>query len=319
MAARVAPRDAPAAEPLFARYSPELAQLFVIAMWASTYIVTKAAYAELRPLAFAFVRYVAMIGLAFLVLAIRNWRVGPARAAWTVRRADLPRFALAGGCAYTLYQLGFLLGLERTSPFSTSLMIALVPLFTLLILALRGERPPVRAWVALAVAIAGVALFLLDKVGTPGTALGDALALGAGLSFAYYGIVNRPLVAAYPPETYTAYSLLIGALPLIVLSIPDAVAQDWGAISLATWAAIAYMVALPVYLAYILWNWAIARRGVAAASRWTLLVPILSGVGSALVFGESFGPTKIAGALLVFAGLILPLFQAQPSAAAIRR
>jgi drug/metabolite transporter (DMT)-like permease len=281
-------------------FGPEAAQFFVVSLWASTFIVTKAAFAEVSPLAFAFVRFALMTILAFAILALRSRGRLPA-----IRRADWLRFLLAGLTGYTLYQLGFVLGLDRTSPFSSSLLIAMVPFFTMLFLALRGERQSRFAWLGLAVGLAGVVVFLTDKFGSPGSLLGDALSLGAAVSFAVYGLVNRPLVRAYPPEAYTAYALLAGTIPLLAISTPAALAQNWGAISLWGWIGIIYMVVLPVYVAYMLWNWAIARRGAAAATSFSLLVPILSGILSALIFGESFGVVKLLGAVLVLAGLLL--------------
>jgi drug/metabolite transporter (DMT)-like permease len=283
-----------------AAVGPELAQLVVVGLWASTFIVTKHAFAEMSPLAFAFVRFGLMIGLAFVVLAARG-------RSWRLRRADLPRFMLVGLTGYTLYQLGFVLGLERTSPFSSSLLIAMVPLFTLVILAVRGEHTATRGWVGLAVALVGVVLFLADqwRRGTDGSLVGDALSVGAAVSFALYGVVNRPLARDYPPETYTAYTLLAGGVPLMLISTPSALAQNWGAISGLGWLEIVYMVVLPVYIAYMLWNWAIARRGAAAASSFSLLVPIASGSLSAWLFGEQFGLAKLAGAALVLAGLMI--------------
>ncbi len=279
---------------------PELAQLCVVVLWASTFVVTKGAFDEIDPLAFVFVRFALMTALAFAVLAARG-------KAWRVRREDLPRFAAAGLSGYTLYQLGFVLGLERTSPFSSSLMIALVPLFTIAILALRREPTAATAWLGIGVAIAGVAVFLADKRGTgaAGSLLGDALSLGAALAFAVYGIVNRPLVRDYPTETYSAYTVLTGSLPLAAICGPAALAQDWGALTARGWLAVVYMVVLPVYVAYMLWNWAIARRGVAAASSFTLLTPVVAGLFSALFFGEGFRPLKLGGAALVLAGLAI--------------
>jgi len=252
------------------------------------------------PLAFVFVRFGLMIALAFAVMAARG-------RAWRPRLADLPRFALAGLAGYTLYQLGFVLGLERTSPFSSSLLIAMVPLFTMVILAARGEYTPARGWAGLAIALAGVVVFLADqwRRGVDGSLLGDVLSVGAGVAFAFYGVVNRPLVHDYPAETYTAYTLLAGGAPLMLLSIPSALAQDWGAVSALGWLEIGYMVVLPVYVAYMLWNWAIARRGAAAASSFTLLVPIVSGILSGWLFGERFGVVKLLGAALVLAGLVI--------------
>ncbi len=277
-----------------------MAQFLVVSMWASTFVVTKATFVDVSPLAFAFVRFVLMTLLAFAVLAVRGrGRFQP------IRRADLPLFIAAGLTGYTLYQLGFVLGLDRTSPFSSSLLIAMVPFFTMLFLAVRGERPPGRAWLGLGVGIVGVIIFLADKQGSPGSLLGDALSLGAAVSFALYGLINRPLVRTYPPETYTAYAVLAGTIPLLIVSTPAAIAQPWGAISLWGWIGIIYMVALPVYVAYMLWNWAIARRGAATATSFSLLVPILSGILSALLFAEDFGPAKLLGAACVLAGLVI--------------
>ncbi len=118
---------------------------------------------------------------------------------------------------------------------------------------------------------------------------------------------------AYPPEAYTAYALLAGTIPLLIISTPAALAQNWGAVSVWGWVAIIYMVVLPVYVAYMLWNWAIARRGAAAATSFSLLVPILSGILSALLFGEEFGIAKLLGAACVLAGLLVIGFPAKPT------
>ena len=187
--------DRPAAGPVWS-YGPEAAQLFVVGLWASTFLVTKAVFVEISPLAFAFVRFALMTVLAFAILALRNRGRFP-----PIRRADLLRFLVAGLTGYTLYQLGFVLGLDHTSPFSSSLLIAMVPFFTMVFLTLTGERSPRQAWIGLAVGIVGVVIFLADKIGSPGSLLGDALSLGAAVSFALYGLVNRPLVRAYPPES----------------------------------------------------------------------------------------------------------------------
>lgn len=281
---------------------PEVALVSVVAMWASTFIVTKDLFERIDPLALTMARFVIITSLALGALRLRNQGRLP-----RPRRADLPVFALAGLCGYTLYQLGFVLGLDRTSPFSSSLLIAMVPLFTTTMLALAGESPPRRAWFGLAVAVAGVVVFLLDKRGggSDGSFAGDTLSLGAAVAFAAYGIVSRPLVRTYPIETYTAYTTVAGAIPLLVLSLPAARAQDWGALSLGSWLAIAYLSVFPVYVAYQLWNYAIAHRGAVAASTFSLLVPIVSGFLSALVFDERFGPRKTLGAALVLAGLVV--------------
>jgi drug/metabolite transporter (DMT)-like permease len=297
-------RDAPATTPLadpVTTFAPELAQLVVVILWASTFIVTKAAFAEVSPLGFIFSRFLLMAALAFAVLLIKE----RGESLW-IARADLGRLVLAGFTGYTLYQLGFVLGLNRTSVFSSALLWTMIPLFTLLILAIMGETTPFQGWAGLGVAFVGVVVFLLDKRdAAAGALLGDLLTMGAALSFAIYGIINRPLVARYPAATYTAWSLLAGTIPLLLISLPAAMAQNWAAISTPTWAGIVYMAIFPVYVAYILWNYAIARRGAAQATSFPLLVPVITGVLAAALFGEPFGFTKLLGAALVLGGLVI--------------
>ncbi|MFL5759618.1 MAG: DMT family transporter [Thermomicrobiales bacterium] len=244
-------RNEPAGRRLIAAIGPELALLAVVSLWASTFIVTKDAFDELTPLAFIFVRFLLMTILAFGVLL---FTARGDRSQLRIQRSDLPRFLLVGVTGYTLYQLGFVFGVEKTSAFSAALLISMQPLFTMIILARRGEPTPHYGWIGLGIAAAGVGIFMLDKRGGDSSMLGNLLSLGAGLSFAFYGILNRPLAQRYERATYSAYTVLIGSIPLLLLSIPDAVRQHWTDLPAKSWIAIIYMVIFPVYVAYQFWN-----------------------------------------------------------------
>ncbi len=245
-----------------------------------------------------------MIVLAFAVLLLRSRSLDQT----SPERADLVRIAMAGLTGYTLYQIGFVFGLDRTSVFAASLLVATAPLFTLVFLFIAGERPPAISWLGMAIALAGVAIFLLDKRGGERSLSGDLLCIGAAASFSIYGIINRPLVTKYPAPTYTAYTMLFGSIPLLLLSLPSVREQDWASLPTSSWVAIIYMVIFPVYIAYMLWNFGIARRGAAIASSFGMLVPVLSGILSVVFFDEQFGIAKIVGAALVISGLILIRF-----------
>jgi drug/metabolite transporter (DMT)-like permease len=291
---------APAAKHAFL---PELALLTTVTLWASTFIVTKDAFTHFDVMAFVFVRFGLMILMAFAILAVIRSRNPDTRV--MPERADLVRFAAAGLAGFTVYQLGFNLGLDRTSVFSASLLVSTSPLFTILILTLIGERPPAAAWIGVAIAVIGVAIFLMDKRGGEHSTAGDLLCIMAAIAFGFYGIVNRPLVAGYPPATYTAWTLLFGGVPLLLAGLPAARDQDWSALTTRSWLAVVYMVIFPVYIAYMLWNFGIARRGATIATSFGLLVPVIAGILSALIYHETFGPAKLLGAGLVLGGLLL--------------
>jgi drug/metabolite transporter (DMT)-like permease len=283
-------------------YLPELAALAVVIVWGSTFTLTKSVFGEVQPLAFGFARFIVITLIAFAVLAFQarrhhrpDW--------WHIRRDDLPLFVITGLCGYTFYQLGFMIGLDNTSPFSGSLMISLQPIVVLAIVTTIGERQPALVWLGALVALAGVAMFLFNRDGDS-QLLGNAIAFFGGASFALYQVFNRRLIRAYPPAAYSAYSTLFGAIPLLLISSPQAVSQDWGAVSLQSWLIIVYMSIFPVYLAYIAWGWAISKRGV-AISGLTLLVPVVAGILSIMFFSEAFGPLKLLGGALALAGMLV--------------
>lgn len=281
---------------------PELASFLVVLMWASTFVITKDAFDEIEPLAFIFVRFLAVSTIALVVLAVRGRQGGWARY-WSVRRTEWPTFILAGVTGYFVYQIAFTLGLANTSAFSSSLMISMIPIFSLGIVAVRGERPPLMTWIGVAISLAGIVIFLAER-GGDSRMLGNLLSLSAAASFAIYSVVNRPLVRAYPPETVSAYAIVIGTVPLLLVGAPAALRQDWSALPATTWLMLVYMAVFPVYLAYIMWNWAIGQRGMMTTT-WNLLVPIVSGALSAIVFSETFGLVKILGGALAIGGLVL--------------
>ncbi|MGI9254849.1 MAG: DMT family transporter [Thermomicrobiales bacterium] len=299
---------APAAEPAGADAgsgglgAPEAALLLVVLLWSSTFIISKAIFAEMLPLPYIAVRFLIMSALAVSVMLLR--RRGSER---MIRREDLPRFLAVAFTGYTLYQLFFVLGLERTSPFSSSLLVAMVPIIGVVMTSLMGEKHPRQAWIGLAVAVLGAAVFLWEKRGDSGSGslAGDLLSIGAAFAFAAYGMLARPLVASYPTETFTAWTIVLGSIPLVLVAIPSSMRENWPGISGMAWLAVVYMAIFPVYIAYQIWNWGIARRGLAAATSFSLLVPIASGILSAIFFGERFGPAKLAGAALVLAGLVI--------------
>lgn len=287
--------------PGISRYLPEFAALAVVVLWASTFVVTKNAFETFSPLAFIGIRFLLMTALAGSVLYLRG-RSDPGRY-FRIDRADWPRFIAVGLIGYGVYQLGFNFGLERSSPFAAALIMAVTPVFALAIATFQGDRSPWTVWLGVLIAIAGVVVFLTDR-NSGGTIVGTILVLVASVSSAIYSVTNRPLVRRYPFETVAAVTTIAGAVPLVLVSLPAMIDQDWGGPSIWDYVALLYMVILPVYVAYILWNWAISQRGISITGA-QLLVPVVSGGFSALFFSESFGAIKIIGGVIALAGLVL--------------
>ncbi|MCA9833816.1 MAG: EamA family transporter [Thermomicrobiales bacterium] len=284
-------------------FLPEMAAIAIIFVWASTFTITKSLYGEMSPLAFGAARFIVICSIAFLVLGITAKRSGN-RDLFRIRRADIPLFIFTGVLGYTCYQLGFIIGLEHTSPFAGSLMIATsTPLVSLLIVRILGERQSGAIWLGALLAILGVTIFLFSGDGGS-KPLGNIIAFSGGVAFAIYQVMNRRLVREYHSATYSAWSTLLGSVPLILLGTPAMIDQSWGSVSTHSWLAFIYMCILPVYVAYMVWGWAIRHRGVAITG-FTILVPIVAGVISWIFYDEAFTARKLLGGGVAVLGLVL--------------
>jgi drug/metabolite transporter (DMT)-like permease len=281
------------------------AALGVVLLWGTNFVLLKAIFAEFEVPSFLFARYLGLLALAWAVVAVRSRRRG---LAVRIESADRARFAMAGFLGFSIYTSLSMIGLDYTTAFSNALLLATAPMFAALLLrVLRAEPISRRQWPAMAVALGGVALFVGEKVrdGWTSAGTGDLISLAAAFFFAAYTVVNRPLVERYPAPTVMAWTLTVGALPVLLASLPWLPAEDWGAISPTAWLVVGWSTVMPVYGAYLVWGWVSYRDGVARTTLFIYLVPIVGGITSWILLDEGFGTQKIAGALLTTGGLVL--------------
>jgi drug/metabolite transporter (DMT)-like permease len=271
----------------------------VVVLWASTFTLFKVAWREIDPVAFTGLRFGAMVLLGVGLLGATQSRV-------PLQRKDLPALLASGLTGYFLYQMGFILGLDRTSAVATAVLIATSPIWSILVAwALGRERPSRTQLAGVAVGFAGVAVFLRAWGAFGSATWGDLLSLMAAAAFGAYGVVNQPLSRRYSGVQLMAYGLLSGGLLVALVGVPAMMHQDWGAVSGTSWLILAYAIVGPVYLAYVLWNWAIKRRGIARTVVYGFFTPVVAAALAVVWLHEPLHPEQVAGAVLVLAGLAI--------------
>ena len=299
----------------FRKHSVDLALSLTVLTWGVSPSLFKFALEEMDPFAFTYIRFLFITALAAVILWLRARWGGHIR---RIERRDVLPLIISGLSGYGIYQVFYIAGLNLTTVFGSALLVATVPLFSAILLALfRTERVSALQWSGILLAFAGVALFLFAAGGqtqhtgadshvTPGTMIiGDLLSLGAALSFALYGITNKKLGARYSPVELMCYTLIIGTLALSPIGVPALFHQDWSLVTWRAWAVLGYAVVFPVYISYTIWNWAIVQRGVGYVTLYNYLTPILGGIGSFLILGEQFPAGQLLGAAVVLSGLLL--------------
>ena len=273
--------------------------------WGGQFVVGKSALASVDAFPLSTIRYAIASALWLAVLAVVEGRRSLSPAGHGLRLFWLGTLGFAGFnlLAYT--------GLAHARPQSASLIVALSPLLTALVLWRRTRvRPNRTTFGFLALALVGVALVISG--GHPTTIVngsigwGDALVLGGVFSFVLYGL-GAASVPGFSPLRYTA---LTSALGWLSLAGATAAGSAFGLVPVPSLhqvvsvsPQIAYLALPGAFIAVLAWNSAIGMIGPRNAVLFGNLIPVTTFVIE-IVRGYRPGPVEVAGAALTIAALV---------------
>ena len=278
----------------------------LILVWGANFSVQKAVFNTIGPGGFLFARYLIMPVCAVLLLWQRYGTSWP-----KLERSELWALARLGVMGHVLHVGMVSYGIHWSTAFSSSLIVACGPVFTLLLLRASGYERFNRAQVAgVALASAGVLIFLSDKLlrARWQASSGDLVLLIAASFFSAYTVGAKPLIDKHGGITVMAYGTLAGSAPLVLLSLPAGLTVDWTAVPLAIWAAILWAVVVSAFVGWIVWGWVNAVRGVARSAPLMYLMPPVAGLVAWFALGESYTWLKLGGAAVTLAGVALAQF-----------
>lgn len=289
--------------------APLAALLIVQVLFATFPVLGKLAMREMPPLVLASFR--AVFG-ALLLTAIARWVEGPAPSPSRLEKLALFGLSLLGIAANQLF---FITGLNATSATNATLLVATIPIFTLAIaVATRAERVGARRLLGIPVAVAGVFTLLdlsLVSLGGP-TLKGDLLVATNSLFYATYLVLARRILRARPPFDFTARLFRYGAIPILIVALPDLVRFRPGSLSPTAWWATAGVVVLCTVGAYAVNSWALARTSASTTALFVYVQPVLAVSLAAAVLGERPRPSTFAAAALILAGVLLASWPGRP-------
>ncbi|HSJ23302.1 MAG TPA: DMT family transporter [Longimicrobiales bacterium] len=279
-----------------------LTLLLMVVIWGVNFPVAKAALEELSPLAFNALRFPLAALTLYAALRVRGRVPLPAA-------ADRSRILILGILGNVFYQQFFIFGLDNTRAGTASVLLAATPILTALLSAMAGhERINARMWGGLVATLAGIAIVVTaggDHASGESSLLGDALMIGASLSWAAYTVGSRDLIARYGPLPFTAWTLWVGTVILCVAGAPALLRMDLANVSVAAWAGVFYAGALSIGVAYLIWYNGVRHLGNTSTAVFSNLVPVVALLAAWIQLGEVPAGGQVAGAAVVIAGVRL--------------
>ncbi|MEV4256682.1 DMT family transporter [Spirillospora sp. NPDC049652] len=266
-----------------------------VVLWASAFPAIRVGIDGLGVEALSFLR-IAVAAVALLLVA------RPAKVRLP-RRRDLPMIALCGATGVTAYQILLNWGEVEVAAGTASLLIAIAPVFSVLLGSLFLDEPLSRYIVlGSVVAITGAAIVSLGA-GAGGFTVSALIVLAAAIVQGVYHFATRPLLRRYGGLEVATYAMVAGtvlALPLIPATWHATLHAPASALASA-----AYLGLFPSALGFVIWAYAVARLPLAASTAALYLVPPVALVISLVWLGEVPRLVALAGGAVTVAGVVL--------------
>lgn len=271
-------------------------------LFGINYVVSKVVVLALPPLIWASSRAI-VIATIMLFLAGLLRRPQPD---WTPR--VIGRLVLLSLFGIVINQSLFLTGLRLTTSTNSAILCTLIPVFTLLIVTVRGqEKVTKEKLLGFLVAFFGVlVLFHIENFQLKHqTAKGDLFIVLNALSFAIFLSLGRKMFRDFDGLWMTGLLFLFGSLGLFILSIPEWMVFNPPQFTHTLISCIIYATLGGTLLTYFLNLWALGHTHASKVALFVYVQPLVA-TGLGVVFlGETLTGRILFSALLIFGGVYL--------------
>lgn len=286
------------------RFVPHIIAFLVVTVWGTTFVFTKLLLlggltaAQIFILRFA-IAYILLLGYS-LVRGIR----------WISKcwQDELLMVALGvmGGSLYFLTENS---AMNYTTTTNTSIIVSLCPLFASAFIGFfyKSERLNRLQTLGSLMAALGVIVVVMNgHFVLHLSPLGDALAFGACLCWAFYSLLMIPANKRYGTVFVTRKVFFYGLLSMIPYLImnPELNIYLLFAQPLLAWNLL-FLGCVASMLCFLAWNWALKRLGAVVATNYVYLNPVTTIVFAWFILSEQITSWFILGTLLILLGMYL--------------
>lgn len=268
-----------------------------VLLFGGTLPATRVAVSAFDPLFLSAIR-ATIAGCCGGLLLLLLGRPLPPRKTWL-------QFALAGLCTIVGFPVFMAMAMKHVPASHGGVVLGIIPLATAAAAALVAhERPSLGFWLASIAGAIIVLVFMIRQSGASTIQLGDVYLLGTvasgGFGYALSGQLSRTRPGWEVISWQVFFFLPLSAIVSFVLWPPSL-----SAVTAPAWMALGYVSFISMFLAFFVFNAAMALGGVARVGQLMLLQPFVIVALSIPVNGERFDPSTVLFAAAVVAAVIV--------------
>ena len=273
-------------------------------LFGASVVAVRVAVRDIPPLTLAVFRFglgaVVLLGATALI-SERLLRVNP---------RSLPLIALLGAVFFSVFPLSFNAGLQYTPASRGALMLATMPIWSMLLARwIIGERLVARQMFGIGLSLLGVLIAMgeqgLALESDSRTLLGDGLVLVTAVCGALYGVLAKRALSRHHAVTLVSYAMLIGTILLLPLALGEGLVEEIGRLDPSLTGLVLFLAVPGGAIAFGLWTLALARLSPTQVTIYINLNPIVAATLGVWLLSERATPVFLLSFGAVMAGVAL--------------
>ena len=274
---------------------------FAVIVWGLSFIATKQALIEVRPVVIVFLRQ--LLGILFLAFVIikqkKSFIVDLRKEKWI--------FALAAiACFHLWIQVT---GLQWTTASNTGWIIGITPVF-MVIMGLLFFKEKITSTQTTGIVISFLGLLFLVSKGDFSSLdfiknKGDLLIITSSITWSVYSLASKKATLTLSPALTTFYLFVIVAIMIAPFTINQQNISDVVNLSANGWGSILFLGIFCSGVAYTLWAQALSEMDASRVGAFLYLEPFVTFFGSWLLLDEQITFIMLLSGLIIIGGVVL--------------
>jgi drug/metabolite transporter (DMT)-like permease len=278
--------------------------LVAAALFGASVVAVRVAVRDIPPTTLAVFRF----GQGAVVLLAGTALIRPGLL--RLNRSSIRAAVLLGAIFFSLFPLSFNAGLQFTQASRGALMLATMPIWSMLLARwMIGEHLVARQMLGIGLSLGGVLIVVVERglilEGDGLALLGDGLVLLTAFWGALYGVLAKRALGREHALTLVSYAMLIGTIFLVPIALGEGLVGELGQLDTSLIRIVLFLGIPGGAIAFGLWTASLARLSPTQVAVYINLNPIVAAILGVLLLSERATPVFLLSFAAVIAGVLL--------------
>ncbi|SDW51813.1 DMT family transporter [Aequorivita viscosa] len=242
--------------------------------------------------------------------AILFWLLSLFTKSEKIERGDYWRILACALFGMVLNMLMFFKGLSLSTPINSAVSMTITPVLLLLLTAvILRERITWIKSLGIVFGLSGALVLILFQEKTqsnaPNIPLGNLLFVLNAISYSFYLILVKPLVAKYNAVTLLKYFFLIAFCINLPIGYTELIQVEWMQLSFSDISSMLFVIVATTFLTYLFNIFALKQLSPSTVGVFIYLQPVVATIFAILVGADTLNALRVGAACMIFLGVFL--------------